>query len=125
MNRLYPCICGFKPLKRAHQVQHRSECTPWKNRSHPDLIRQYRKKRTLQLQAAGELRFNTCKECHRPINKHASGCQRSRFHQAAIEVLKKNGMDPVFFVKFLRVLARKYGATDVDESVFCLWEQLP
>jgi hypothetical protein len=125
MHRLYPCICGFKPIDKARQVAHRAECKPWQSRSHPDLIRKYRKSTTLKMQAAGELRYPICKQCDRPLNAHASSCRKSRFNQAALEVLHKNDMDPFLFEMFLRALARKYGHSEKDASVFCLWAPVP
>lgn len=98
---------------------------PWLNRTHPKVIQKYRSKRTRELQAKGELKYPRCKDCREPINKHAGNCPKSRTGQAALDLLKKNEMDPHFFSRFLRVLSKAYGDEGVDESVFCLWVSLP
>lgn len=123
--RIYPCICGFRPPNISQSMTHRKECVPWQNRTHPNMIKSYRQRRTQELQAKGELRYPPCKVCGNPVNKHAGDCMKGRATQAALDLLKKNDMNARIFCRFLRVLSKAYGDKEVDDSVFCLWEPLP
>lgn len=100
--RVHPCLCGYTCERYPQMRYHRRHCEVWKNRPNPKELA--RKRQKASKKAPKRRRCPKCKQ----LDTHADRCPNSREELARRNLLRRHGIDPVFFELFLRALAERY-----------------
>jgi hypothetical protein len=104
---VHPCLCGYTSDTYAPMKRHRRKCKEWQDRPDPRGLTISRRLAS-KLENAEARNYLPCPACGGRPDHHTNDCPHSQGELARRDALAKNGIDPVLFSVFLRLLARRF-----------------
>jgi hypothetical protein len=103
--KVHPCLCGFIARNHGQSVEHRAKCPEWKNRPDPRGLALHRRSETWKENAQTRSGF-PCPVCGGTRKEHKEGCPHNLEERVRLEKVRKAGIHPDVWAKFLEVFAK-------------------